>query len=345
MNEYLLWIANETKGSWWNDSADIVDLKNAIAHGACGVTTNPVLICDIISKKPEMWEHCLKNISKDLSNREKGEEIIRAITCEITKMFYPIYQKTKGKQGYVCAQVDPRKAGNRDFMLNMAKRFASWAPNVACKLPTTLAGLDVLEECVSLGITVTATVSFTLPQVLAIGERHRRGAERARSNGIEPGQCFAVIMTGRVDDYIFDIVADRKLSIPDSDIRQCGIAITKRAYQMFRKRGYEAVLMPTGMRGEYHAEALSGGEMVMSINPKIQVMLPKLKAPYLEHIGDSVDAEVIDRLSQIPEFVQAYEPDGMIEEQFISCGMVQRTLSQFIEHWLRIENFQLHSFD
>jgi transaldolase len=152
-------------------------------------------------------------------------------------------------------------------------------------------------------------------------------------------------MTGRVDDYIFDIVADRKLSIPDSDIRQCGIAITKRAYQMFRKRGYEAVLMPTGMRGEYHAEALSGGEMVMSINPKIQVMLPKLKAPYLEHIGDSVDAEVIDRLSQIPEFVQAYEPDGMIEEQFISCGMVQRTLSQFIEHWLRIENFQLHSFD
>ena len=47
--------------------------------------------------------------------------------------------------GYVCAQVNPSRAGDRDCMAAMAKRFHNWAPNIAVKLPATLAGLDVLE--------------------------------------------------------------------------------------------------------------------------------------------------------------------------------------------------------
>ena len=60
-------------------------------------------------------------------------------------------------------------------MLAMARQFHAWAPNIAVKLPVTAAGLDVLEECVAEGITITATVSFTVPQVVAIAERHRLG--------------------------------------------------------------------------------------------------------------------------------------------------------------------------
>ena len=41
----------------------------------------------------------------------------------------------------------------------MAHRFTAWAPNIAVKLPATSAGLDVLEECIAEGITITATVS------------------------------------------------------------------------------------------------------------------------------------------------------------------------------------------
>ena len=52
--------------------------------------------------------------------------------------------------------------------LAMARRFHAWAPNIAVKLPVTAAGLDVLEDCIAEGITVTATVSFTVPQVVAV---------------------------------------------------------------------------------------------------------------------------------------------------------------------------------
>src|SRR5205085_7700378 len=142
-----------------------------------------------------------------------------------------------GQPGYVCAPGNPLRAGDRDCMLPMARRFHAWAPNIAVKLPATAAGLDVLEECVAEGITVTATVSFTVPQVLAIAERHRAGSVRARQNGIDPGKCFAVIMIGRLDDYLREVAHDNRAHVDESDIQQAGLAVTKRAYAIYQERG------------------------------------------------------------------------------------------------------------
>jgi len=341
MNEYLLWLANETKSVWWNDSADISELKNAIEHGAKGVTTNPVLVAEAIYSKPDEWKECLSTIPAEIPKKDKAEAIIKAVTIRVAEMFLPVYEETNGAQGYVCAQVDPRKAGDRAFMLDMAKRISSWAPNIAVKLPVTAAGLDVLEECAAEGITVTATVSFTVPQVIQIGKRYQKGIERARKSGVKPGRCFAVVMVGRIDDYLRDVIHDRKMDIPESDIIQCGTAIIKRAYKYFKENGFEAVLMPAGMRGEYHAEALAGAEMSFSINPKIQVMLPKIAKPYVEKIDEEVSEETIRRLSALDEFVRAYEPDGMKPEEFITYGVTQKTLAQFTENWLMIEKYPL----
>ncbi len=341
MNEYLLWLASETRSVWWNDSAIHSELESALDHGAQGVTTNPVLIADAIYKDPGYWRPYLKHIPADSKKSDKAEAIIKAITCKIAQMFLPIYKKTNGCRGFVCAQVDPRKAADRSFMLEMAKRLADWAPNVAVKLPVTAAGLDVLEECAALGITVTATVSFTMPQAVLIGKRYQMGLERAKKTGIKPGKCFAVVMVGRTDDYIRDVAHDSKADVLESDIIQCGTAIIKRAYDYFKCNGFEAMLMPAGLRGEYQVEALSGAEMALSINPKIQMLLPKISKPYAQHINDPVDKAVIDRLRTIPEFVRAFEPDGMKPEEFISYGVVQKTLAQFVENWQKIEDYPL----
>src|SRR5262245_19669529 len=135
-------------------------------------------------------------------------------------------------------------------MIAMAKRLHAWAPNIAVKLPATAAGLDVLEDCVAEGITTAATVSFTVPQVIAIAERHRAGIERARKKAIEPGKCFSVIMIGRLDDYLREVAQDHRATVSEADIRQSGLAVTKRAYAIYRERGYEAVLLIAALRGE-----------------------------------------------------------------------------------------------
>jgi transaldolase len=199
------------------------------------------------------------------------------------------------------------------------------------KLPATAAGLDVLEDCVADGINVTSTVSFTVPQVLAIAERHRKGTERAKASGVKPGKCFSVIMIGRLDDYLREVANDNGAEVSEADIRQSGLAVTKRAYQLYKERGYEAVLLVAALRGPYHLTELAGADVVMSIHPSSQDAFINQDYPREERIGVPVDREVIDRLSTMPEFVRAYEPDGMDPKEFVTFGATQRTLSQFCE--------------
>ncbi len=329
--KYLKWLSEKTPTSWWHDSADPDELKQSLANGATGVTTNPCLISVSLRTRPEIWGDMIHNIRGRYADDAKRERIMEKITAQIASMLEPVHSKTKGEQGYVCAQVNPLKAAYTDEMIEMAKRFYRWAPNIAVKLPVTAAGLDALEECIALGMTITATVGFTVPQVIHVAKRYEKGVKRARESGIKPGKCFAVIMIGRIDDYLRDVALDMKATVKESDIRKSGLAILKRAYSIFEQEKYEAVLLPAGMRGEYHAVELSGAKMIFSIHPKIQKMIYDASPKEEERIGIPVEKEVTDRLMKIPEFIKAYNPDGMKAEDFITYGVVQRTLTQFFE--------------
>jgi len=185
-------------------------------------------------------------------------------------------------------------------------------------------------------------VSFTVPQVIAVAERYRRGIQRARRNRVEPRRCFAVIMIGRLDDYLRDVAHDYEADVDESDIQQAGVAVTKRAYSMYTERGYEAVLIIAALRGAYHMTELAGAEIVMSIAPKYQEILLSESFPCEERIDVGVPADVIERLSKLPEFVRAYDPEGMMPKDFITYGVTQKTLSQFYEAgWKRLETLRL----
>jgi transaldolase len=224
----------------------------------------------------------------------------------------------------------------------MAQRFHRWAPNIAVKLPATAAGLDVLEECIADGITVTATVSFTVPQALEIAERHRSGVLRAQRDGVTPGRCLAVLMVGRLDDYLREVAHDSGVPITESDIRHAGLAVAKRAYTIYRSRLYDAELLVAALRGSYHLTELAGGDLVVSIHPSQQHSLDSTELAHEASIDRPVPTESLDRLRRLPDFVRAYEPEGMTVSEFISFGATQRTLSQFVETgWKELETASL----
>ncbi|RPJ53553.1 MAG: hypothetical protein EHM24_32760 [Acidobacteria bacterium] len=335
---YLQWLVQETPTTWWHDSADPDELRRALAHGATGVTTNPLLTARTLRGRPDAWGEALRAVAKDVPAERRAEELTSHVVKRAAEMLRPQHAATQGRLGYVCGQVNPARAADREAMLAMAHRYHAWAPNIAVKLPATAAALDVLEDCVAEGITVTATVSFTVPQVLAIAERHSKGALRAREAGKEAGHCFPVLMIGRLDDYLRDVARDRRAAVEESDIRQAGLAVAKRAYALYRERGYRLPLLPAALRGTYHMTELAGAEMVMSIAPNIQAQLLEAGVPREQRIDRPVPADVIRRLQSIPEFVKAYEPDGMAPEDFITFGPTQRTLAQFLDAgWSLIE--------
>jgi transaldolase len=341
--DYLRWAISKTKTTWWHDSADPAELKRGLEHGAIGATTNPFLASVALHANKTLWDSEIRSVLAGNPEPErKAEELMGIVVRHVAEQLLPQYEKTDGQTGFVCAQVNPSKAGDREPMLAMARRFSRWAPNIAVKLPATAAGLDVLEDCAAEGITCTLTISYTVPQTIAAAERYRRGVQRAKAKGITPGKCFAVIMIGRLDDYLREVAHDCCTPVSESDIRQAGLAVTKRAYSIYRQQGYEAVLIVAALRGTHHMTELAGAEVIMSIFPTIQEMLLSGDLAQEERIDAEVPADVIERLSQIPDFVRAYEPDGMKPTEFVTYGVTQRTLSQFIESgWKRMENFRL----
>lgn len=339
---YLDWVIGNTRTSWWHDSAEAVEVDRGLERGCVGVTTNPFLSNLAVANARALWADEIGGVlAQKLSGEAKAEALMKIAVTHTAAKLTPEYEASNGARGFVCAQVNPLRAGDRDCMRLLARRFHGWAPNIAVKLPATYAGLDVLEDSVAEGIACTATVSFTVPQVLAIAERHRRGIERAKQNGVTPGKCYAVIMIGRLDDFLREVAHDNKAHVSEADIQQAGLAVTKRAYTLYQERGYDAVLLVAALRGSYHLTELAGADLIMSIAPAFQEVFVNQDFPREARIASSVPADVIDRLRTMPEFVRAYEPDGMAEEEFVAYGATQRTLSQFCEvGWKLLENFQ-----
>ena len=297
---YLQWLVQHTPTTWWHDSGDPDEFAFGLSHGASGVTTNPVLTSQALHAQPAYWRSHIESYHEQGDPEQKVEALMRSVALPLAGRLLDTHTSTKGNQGYVCAQVNPAEASNRNLMLKMARQFHAWAPNIAVKLPVTAAGLDVLEDCVAEGITITATVSFTVPQAVAIAERHRIGSIRARKAGIKPGHCFAVIMIGRIDDYLRDVAWDNGANVTEQDIRCTGLAVSKRAYNIYQAEGYEAVLLVAALRGTYHMTELAGGKLIMSIHPKYQAMLLAPGVPREQRIHQPVDPAALSRLLHIP---------------------------------------------
>ena len=330
---YLEWLAAETPTTWWHDSADPGELPEGLVRSEVGVTTNPVLASVTLRSSAGFWAADVGQVAADLTPALRAEALILMgiVVRYAAQQVLPVFQETGGRSGYVCAQVDPARAGDGEAMLAMGRRFAAWAPNIAVKLPATAADFDVAEELAAEGATVTITVSFTVPQVLAAAERHRLGVARARQAGKEPGRCFAVIMVGRLDDYLRDIALDRQAAVSEEDIRQGSLAVVKRAYSLFQEHGYEATLLVAALRGVHHVTELAGGRLILSVHPNVQSKLFAPDLPRQERIDLPVDEAAISRMESVPDFVRSYEPDGMRPEDFASFGLTQRTLTQFSE--------------
>ena len=330
-NTYLRWLSGATRSIYWHDSAVMAELEEAIGNGAVGVTTNPFLVNATLRANPADWRSRGVSAAGTSEGDARAEHLICQVAGHIAARVADFRAQGFG-YGHCCAQVNPNRPGNAAVMRAMADRYAQAAPNITIKLPATRAGLLVLEDCVAKGYSVAATVSFTVPQVLAAAEAYQRGAARCRAAGREPALGIAVLMVGRLDDYLRDVMQESGGPATEEDIIWAGTAAIKRAYGIFQERGYECALMPAGCRGTYHITELAGARMIMSIAPKIAAGLAALNGPFGERIDAPVEPAILRRLQSMREFVRAYEPDGMAPEDFITYGSTNRTLNQFCDN-------------
>ena len=339
MSGYMQWLADKTPGAWWIDSIDPDDVKHAISLGAKGITTNPYLCARSLQTKPDYWRKVLDPL-RPLpagSADDRAREISRRMIVHAAEWIRPVFESSGGRQGYICCQINPKLYGDAEAQIKEAIEISRYASNISVKFPMSRAGLEAMESCMAEGIAVTATVSFTLAQVIAIAEACERANAKALSSGTKGGHCNAVIMIGRLEDYLMFAARDMGKSELCTIIPNAGVLVVKKAAEIFKEKKYSAVLLPSGMRGAHQIEKLAGLRGIFSISPNLVDDLENQNSSQNEKLSEAADLDLVKRLSEIKDFRRAYEPDGLEPNEFIGFGSFQQTITQFIESgWQRI---------
>jgi transaldolase len=214
-------MSETTPTDYWNDSCAMDELSYGVEHGAVGATTNPVIVVDVLKKAYKDWEGRIRDIicaNPTATEDELAWTLIDEIAAKAATLLLPAFEATKGKKGRLSMQTSAKFYRDPQAMVEQALHFTTVVPNLNVKLPVTAAGIEGIEEATYRGISVNATVSFTVPQALAVGEAVERGLARREAEGHDVSEMAPVctIMVGRTDDWL-KVVANKHDIIVNPD--------------------------------------------------------------------------------------------------------------------------------
>jgi transaldolase len=218
-------------------------------------------------------------------------------------------------------------------MVEQAVRYDSLAPNMQVKLPATSRGIAAIEEVTYRGVNINATVSFTVPQAVAIGEAVDRGLQRREAEGLatEGMTPVTTIMVGRTDDWIGVVTKRDGIIVSPQYLPWAGVAVFKKAREIYQERGFRSRLLAAAYRHHLHWSEFIGGDVILTIPSKWQKLFNNSAVEVKSRIDDAVDPGIIAELyDRVPDFRKAYDEDGMTIDEFDTYGATVRTLRGFI---------------
>ena len=320
----------------WNDSASVDELKYSIEHGAVGATCNPVIVLGVLKKELPLWKIRIRQLIDQLPTATEDQlawQLAREISIQAARVLEPIFHEQKGRNGRLSIQTDPRLFRDSRAILEQTLEFSKLAPNMIVKIPATSAGIEAIEEATYQGVSINATVSFTLPQAIAVAEAVERGLKRRENSGQETASMGPVctIMVGRLDDWLKVLVEKNNVSIDPGYLEWAGVAVVKKAYKIFRERGYRTRLLSAAFRNHMHWSELIGGDLVISPPHSWQVRFNASDVEVRSRIDDPVRPEIESELSRkFQDYRRASTENGLSLAEFDSFGPTRRTLRQFI---------------
>lgn len=328
-----------TPTDYWNDSCSVAELSYALEHGAVGATTNPTIVLEVLKKELPHWrERILQLIAENpsWSELELTWKVIEEMAIQGASMLHPLFVRHGGKKGRLSIQTNPTLYRNSQAMAEQAVHFSSLAPNMQVKIPATRAGIAAIEEATFRGVSVNATVCFTLPQAIAVAEAVERGLIRRAAAGQPVAEMAPVctLMLGRLEDWL-GVLAERDGLVPNpSHLPWAGVAVMKKAYSHFQRKGYRTRLLAAAYRHHLHWSELIGGDVVLTIPHGWQKRFNASSVEVKPRIDEPVPAEAVaGLLERFPDFRRAYEEDGLALAEFDSYGATCRTLRGFIQSY------------
>ncbi|MFN8079177.1 MAG: transaldolase family protein [Kineosporiaceae bacterium] len=332
----LLQMTRTTPTCLWNDSADPRELAESMSFGAVGATCNPVIALAAIKADLPTWRARIAELAlahPTATEDAIGWMIVEELSVKAAALLHPTFVEHRGRNGRLSVQTDPRLHRDVDGLIAQAVHFASLAENIIVKIPATAAGIAAIEEVTYRGVSINATVSFTVPQALAVGEAVENGLRRREAEGLDVSTMGPVctIMVGRLDDWMKVAAEQADVTLDPGYYEWAGVAAMKKAYALYTERGYRTRLLSAAFRNHMHWSEFIGGDVVVSPPFAWQKRFNTSGISAFPRMDDPVDPRVVEALySHLAEFRTAYDADGMTVEEFDHFGATRRTLRQFL---------------
>jgi transaldolase len=198
-----------------------------------GVTSNPTIFGKALSRGPAYDAQIASAYGDATSVFHALAMRDVATACDVLR---PVWEQTRGRDGYVSIEVDPTLAGDTDGSIAQATRFHKTIArsNLLVKIPATDAGVPAIEEMTARGHSINVTLIFSLNRHRQVVEAYLRGLERLITAGGDPGRVHSVasFFVSRVDTEADRRLADRGRD----DLRgKLAIANAKLAYQQYKE--------------------------------------------------------------------------------------------------------------
>ncbi len=173
-------------------------------YGVLGMTSNPTIFEKAIGEGTLYDDAIMETFGLELNDafdRIAIEDIQHA-----ADMLRPIFDQTKGVDGYISLEVSPLLANDTETTLSEARRLfkAVDRPNLMIKIPGTPAGLPAIEEALFSGVNINITLLFAVPNYIEVAECYIRALERRLEAGlpIEGIASVASFFLSRIDNMV-----------------------------------------------------------------------------------------------------------------------------------------------
>lgn len=223
------------------------ELKRLIDEdGLRGMTSNPAIFEKAIDDS-NLYDDLLKSLESqpDLNPTQRFEVLAIRDIQDAAELLRPVFDSSRGRDGYVSLEVSPLLAANTKDTIEEARRLwkAVDRKNVMIKVPGTSEGLPAFEQLISEGINVNVTLLFAEEVYEKIAQAYVVGLERFALSGGDVSQIASVasFFISRIDSAVDSIIAKRiktatsPKEIADLESIQGKVAIAngKLAYQNY----------------------------------------------------------------------------------------------------------------
>jgi transaldolase len=222
-----IWLDNITR-----DLLTSGTLKRYIGElSVTGLTSNPTIFDQAISRSAAYDAAIRAKMGEGKSGEKLFFELAIEDLSQAADMFRPVWDRTRGVDGWVSLEVSPLLAYDSAGTTAAAKELHARAQrqNLFIKIPGTKEGLPAIEEAIFAGVPINVTLLFSREHYVAAAEAYLRGIERRIAAGLSPDvTSVASLFISRWDAAVAS-------QVPAPLRNRLGIAIAQRAYKAYRE--------------------------------------------------------------------------------------------------------------